>query len=71
MTTPRQLCKNINEYIGSFPPNVQKILEKLRKTIQEAAPKAEETINYGIPTFKLNGNLVQLISLIRRSRKTD
>jgi uncharacterized protein YdhG (YjbR/CyaY superfamily) len=58
MTTARKPFQNIDEYIGIFPPNVQVILEQLRKTIQVAAPKAEETISYGIPTFKLNGNLV-------------
>jgi uncharacterized protein YdhG (YjbR/CyaY superfamily) len=58
VTTPRKQFKNIDEFIGSFPPNVQKILGKLRKTIQEAAPEAEEAISYGMPTFKLNGNLV-------------
>lgn len=58
MTTARKPFKNIDQYIGTFPPNVQGILEQLRKTIQEAAPEAIETISYGIPTFRLNGNLV-------------
>lgn len=48
----------IDAYIASFPTEVQKILEKVRKVIQKAAPEAEETINYQIPTFKLQGNLV-------------
>jgi uncharacterized protein YdhG (YjbR/CyaY superfamily) len=46
--------KTIDEYIKTFPEDVQIILEKLRRTIQKAAPKAVETISYGIPTFKLN-----------------
>ena len=50
--------QNINEYIAAFPKQVQEILEKLRATIRKAAPGAEETINYAIPTFTLNGNLV-------------
>ena len=50
--------KNIDEYIASFPEDIQKILEKLRVVIRKAAPKAEETINYEMPTFTLNGNLV-------------
>ena len=29
-----------------------------RRTIHEAAPEATEAISYGMPTFKLNGNLV-------------
>lgn len=48
----------IDEHIANFPKDVQDILEKVRATIHKAAPNAEETINYGIPTFKLEGNLV-------------
>jgi uncharacterized protein YdhG (YjbR/CyaY superfamily) len=49
----------MDAYIASFPKDVQKILEKIRQTIHEAAPGATETISYQIPTFKLNGsNLV-------------
>lgn len=50
--------KTIDEYIAAFPDEVQKILQELRATIRDAAPDAKETINYGIPTFTLNGNLV-------------
>jgi uncharacterized protein YdhG (YjbR/CyaY superfamily) len=50
--------KNIDEYIATFPKEIQKKLEEIRATIRKAAPEAEETINYAIPTFKLNGNLV-------------
>lgn len=48
----------IDEYIAGFPPDVQAILQKIRATIRKAAPQAEETIKYQIPTFVLNGNLV-------------
>ena len=58
MTTPRKKFKTIDEYISVFSPSVQKILSQLRETIRDVAPKAEETISYGIPTFKLKGNLV-------------
>jgi uncharacterized protein YdhG (YjbR/CyaY superfamily) len=51
-------AKTIDEYIETFPEDVQSILQKVRKTIRKAAPDAEETISYQIPTFKLNGNLV-------------
>lgn len=54
-----KMVKNIDTYIQNFPNNIQKILKQIRQTIKKAAPKAEETISYGIPTFKLNGkNLV-------------
>lgn len=49
---------SINEYIASFPENVQKLLEQIRSIIQKAAPEATETISYAMPTFKLNGILV-------------
>jgi uncharacterized protein YdhG (YjbR/CyaY superfamily) len=48
----------IQEYHESVPPGVKKVLDNLRKIIREVAPKAEETISYNIPTFKLNENLV-------------
>ena len=50
--------KDIDEYIASFPKDVQKILKKVRSTIRQAAPEAEEAISYQIPTFRLNGNLI-------------
>jgi len=50
--------KSVEEYIKTFPAEIQKILQQVRETIKKAAPEAEETINYQIPTFKLNGNLV-------------
>ena len=43
---------------ADFPPKVQKILNKVRATIRKAAPGAQETIKYQMPTFTLNGNLV-------------
>ncbi|MBF4468494.1 MAG: DUF1801 domain-containing protein [Methanobrevibacter arboriphilus] len=48
----------IDEYISNYPENIQKILEKIRKTIKEVAPEATEKISWGIPTFYLNKNLV-------------
>jgi len=50
--------KTIDEYIALFPKDVQEMLEKIRVTIKKAAPSAEETINYQMPTFTLKGNLV-------------
>jgi uncharacterized protein YdhG (YjbR/CyaY superfamily) len=45
----------IDEYISTFPADIQAILEKIRQAIHEAVPEATETIRYGIPTFDLNG----------------
>ena len=55
MKSKKVTFKSMDEYIGTFPEDVQKILEELRTTIKTAAPDAEETISYNIPTFKLNG----------------
>lgn len=49
---------NIDEYIGAFPSHVQGILEKVRTTIQKAAPDAKEKISYAMPAFEQNGILV-------------
>jgi uncharacterized protein YdhG (YjbR/CyaY superfamily) len=53
-----QHANDIDTYIASFPPAVQELLNAMRDTIRKAAPQAEETIKYAIPTFTLNGNLV-------------
>jgi len=50
--------KTIDEYISRFSGDVQAVLQKIRGIVKDAAPDAGETINYGIPTFVLNGNLV-------------
>ena len=51
-------AKNIDEYISAFQKEIQQKLREIRTTIRKAAPDAEEAISYGIPTFKLKGNLV-------------
>jgi len=48
----------IDTFIAGFPRDIQITLEQLRLTIRKAAPEAEETICYGIPTFTFHGNLV-------------
>ena len=58
MKTKQKAPQNIDEYIAGFPEDVQEILEKIRMTVRKAAPEAEETIKYQMPTFMLKGNLV-------------
>ena len=58
MDAPRKRFETMNEYIATFPKDVQELLERMRQAIKEAAPMAEEAISYQMPTFKLNGNLV-------------
>lgn len=50
--------KDIDEYISQFSPDVQEILSKIRKTIRNAAPDAEEIISYQMPAFRQHGMLV-------------
>jgi uncharacterized protein YdhG (YjbR/CyaY superfamily) len=49
---------SIDDYIEAYPSEVREILRMIRDIIRKAAPGARETISYGMPTFKLNGNLV-------------
>ena len=58
MRASRKVFRTMDEYIVTFPRNVQVILKELRRTIRDSAPEAEEAITYGMPAFKLNGNLV-------------
>jgi uncharacterized protein YdhG (YjbR/CyaY superfamily) len=52
---PAKKFETMNEYIESFPKNVQSTLEKLRDTVRRAAPEVVESISYDMPTFKLDG----------------
>lgn len=48
----------IDEYLARLPDDQRDALEKLRKTVKAAAPKAEECISYQLAAFRLNGMLV-------------
>lgn len=45
---------DVEDYFARVPEEARATLEKLRKTIKAAVPKAVEVIWYQIPTFKLN-----------------
>lgn len=49
---------SIDEYIATFPADIQQLLQTIRETIQAAAPEAVEKISYQMPAFYLKGNLV-------------
>ncbi|HYP67102.1 MAG TPA: DUF1801 domain-containing protein [Thiobacillaceae bacterium] len=49
---------SIDEYIASFAPEVQAILQKVRATVRAAAPSATELIRYRMLALKQNGVLV-------------
>lgn len=59
MKAEQSAPETIDEYIAAFPRDVREILERVRAAVREAAPEAEETIKYEMPTFTLHGrNLV-------------
>ena len=49
---------NVDEYISTYPKDVQQVLLQLRALIKKAAPGATELISYRMPAYKLNGVLV-------------
>ncbi len=58
MKTNSRALKTIDDYLSEVEPDKRAALEKLRKTIRKAAPKAVECISYRIPAFRLNGKLL-------------
>jgi uncharacterized protein YdhG (YjbR/CyaY superfamily) len=50
--------KTINEYLAGVNDDQRAALEKLRKTIQGAAPRAEECISYQLAAFRLHGKML-------------
>lgn len=50
--------KTVDQYIGTFPGDVQAVLEKMREAIKKAAPEVVEVISYQLPAFKLEGKFL-------------
>lgn len=50
--------QSVEEYVAAFPEEVQASLERIRQTISQAIPEAEEVISYQIPAFKLHGMVI-------------
>ncbi len=46
---------SVEEYLASFPDDVREVLEGVRRAILAAAPDAEETIAYDMPTYRVGG----------------
>ena len=57
--------ESIDDYIAKAAPEVQDLLQSIRKVIHEAAPEAKEKISYQMPTFELHGNLVHFAAFKR------
>ncbi len=58
MDKQKRSPQTVDEYVASYPEEVQQILGRLRAVIKGAAPQAEEGISYNMPGYKLNGFLV-------------
>lgn len=58
MTPTEKKSETVDDYIANFPEEVRIKLQEIRKIIRENAPDAKEVISWGMPTYKLNGNLV-------------
>ena len=56
--TAAQRFDSVDDYISTFPPEVQAVLQAVRQTIHAAAPGAKESISYQIPTFSIGGRPV-------------
>ena len=58
MTMAKTDFKSVDEYIATHSEDVQAILERVRSTIRNAVPGAQEMISYQIPAYKLQGSAV-------------
>jgi uncharacterized protein YdhG (YjbR/CyaY superfamily) len=63
---PRKpVARDVDEYIAAFPPDIRRILTRIRSTIRRAAPEAQERISYRIPAFWMNGDFVYFAAFRR------
>ena len=53
-----QQFSSVDQYLDSFSPEVQAVLQAARMTIRAADPDMQESISYGIPTFSIGGRPV-------------
>jgi uncharacterized protein YdhG (YjbR/CyaY superfamily) len=58
--------QSIDEYIGTFPDDIQSRLESMRQIIKSVIPGAIETISYQIPTFKINNKNIVHFSAYKK-----
>ena len=54
--------KTVDRYIAAQPKPAQVVLSRVRQTIREALPEAEEVISYKIPAYKLQGGIVLYVA---------
>jgi uncharacterized protein YdhG (YjbR/CyaY superfamily) len=59
---PRPKFASVDEYLAAQPDRARRVLERVRRIIHKTVPGLEETISYGIPTFKLGDEVVAHIA---------
>lgn len=50
--------ERVTAYVESFPEPIRSILNQTRQVLLDAVPDATEDMKYGMPTLRLNGNLI-------------
>jgi len=55
---PKPKPRTVDDYLAPLTGEKRSALEKLRKAIRAAAPRAQECISYGIPAFRLDGRFL-------------
>ena len=58
MATSISKPSNVDQYIATFAPQIQAVLQQVRQVVRDAAPDAKEVISYQMPALKQNGILV-------------
>jgi uncharacterized protein YdhG (YjbR/CyaY superfamily) len=55
---PKLHFSSVEEYLAAQPEATQAVLRQVRSALGQALPKADETISYNIPAYRLNGRLI-------------
>ncbi|GAB3255031.1 hypothetical protein GCM10027347_15820 [Larkinella harenae] len=50
----------VDEYINRQTPEIHRLLAQIRRLIQDASPRVQEKINWGVPFFSHKGHLCYL-----------
>ena len=49
--------ESVEAYLAAQPPEVRRVLTRVRSVVKRAVPKAEEVISYGIPGYRAHGRV--------------
>ena len=51
-------AKTVDEFLAGLPAEKRAVLEPLRNAIAKTAPKAIESMDYGMPCWKIGGEML-------------